>query len=435
MILIKRQDINLLIDSLIKTGGGQNPYGKMSEILRLIVNSDEIRVLRNTLFLWFDSMNIFSVDFQSFPPKYKINKPCWIPGTIEKRYNLLGALTINEIEFLNKQTIVKKSQNKIIYNHFEIELPDTYYTEDVNSVIHFGFEIMDDTLFNNIENEDGFEIVKSKLTNNSLNISDIEGVKRICFLREDSTPVYIENQDNVQIFDWITRNYYKCNIKEELEDVEGIKLITVEKRFSETHFDKFTLLLEKKLNEGWEYFYFDPKKVDDRWARFVFLSKLTHFDLHRKIDNTQLFMLSQNIINMIDNDLLKIDNLDLERKNIIKIPSEMLKQLIQYDKRKGILALPVSIPLPKIFMKYLFSCSGTIPLKFTNKFSRNPNYCLKVLYSGKISNPGKSIQFPDHSFFMDEDFYLFTCIPDELAQIIEKKIGIKYYKRTFYEII
>lgn len=435
MVVIKKHDINLLINSLIKTGGGQNPYGKMSEILKFISKSEDIRVLRGTLLLWLDSMNIFDVDFQYQPPKYVINKPRWTPGTIHNHYNLLGALTLSEINRIDNNPFVKKITNKTSFLNLEIELPDTYYTEDIQFVENLGFDIAKNTTFSNIENDDDADTILKKLIDGDLLINILDGNKKISFIKDDtSSSVYIENQDDVQIFDWVTRKYYKCNLENELNDEEGIKLIKVGKKYLEAHIEIYTILLTKEIESEWKYLYFDPKKVDERWAIYIYLSTLTHYDLHRGADIALLVqMFTNNLKTLKRNSLIAIeDGVGLNRKNIIKIPTGMLKQIIHYDKRKGILAIPVSIPLPKIFMKYLFSCSGTVPQVFQNSYSLNPKYLLKVLYSGSISEGGKDIFFPDESYFMHEYLYLFTSIPSELAETISSKLGLDYYKRTFY---
>ena len=130
MIKIEKNKLNRLINELIKTGGGQSAYVKFSELLKIETGSDNISVLRRTILLWLDSMMIFDVNF----PNYTINKPSWVQSSVKGQYNLIGALTINEIKLLNQVENIKTKPNIINYEKYEIELPDTYYTDKIDSV-------------------------------------------------------------------------------------------------------------------------------------------------------------------------------------------------------------------------------------------------------------------------------------------------------------
>lgn len=434
--MIEKQNINLLVNTLIKTGGGENPYGKFSEILKAFAADENIRVLRNTILFWFDTMNLFEVDFKFQPPKYRIIKPFWAPGAVANQYNLIGALTLSDTENLASHVNVGKRDNVIRFDNYEVHLPDSHYTDNIESVEDLGFETIKYPLFTSIDSDVNIESIEDSLIKGKLVQREIEEIKRISFVKDtQETNAFIEKQDFIQIFDWRYRKFSKCSFKEEMQDEEGIKLVRIEKKYSDIHREIFTLLLFKEYEEDdWNYWYFDNKSVDERWARYIFLSKLTHYDLHRGIDGPRLAMLRNNLkINSID--FKKFVEQDLDSKNVVKIDEVMLKQFIQYDKRKGVFAVPVSIPLPRLFMKYLYSCSGAVPQVYANNFSRNPNYILKLLFSGKISENGQDIEYPDENYFMKEDMYLFTCIPVELAEAIVLKLNMAYYKRTFFESV
>jgi hypothetical protein len=93
------------------------------------------------------------------------------------------------------------------------------------------------------------------------------------------------------------------------------------------------------------------------------------------------------------------------------------------------------MPLPKEIMRYLFACSGMVPQVFKNKFVINPDYNVKRLFSGVLSPNGNNVSYPDQQYFMEEDFYLFSRIPTELAKKIFEKLcldmDMDVFKRTF----
>jgi hypothetical protein len=121
----------------------------------------------------------------------------------------------------------------------------------------------------------------------------------------------------------------------------------------------------------------------------------------------------------------------------MKIPVVMKKQLVQYDSRQGLMAFPISMPLPKEIMRYLFSCSGIVPQVFKNKFVINPDYNIKRLFSGVLSPNGNNVYYPDEKYFMEEDFYLFSNVPTQLAEKIFEKLNLdikfEMFKRTFLQ--
>jgi hypothetical protein len=128
-----------------------------------------------------------------------------------------------------------------------------------------------------------------------------------------------------------------------------------------------------------------------------------------------------------------------ESSNFMKIPNVIRKQLVQYDSRQGLIAFPVSMPLPKEIMRYLFSCSGSVPQVFKNKFTINPDYNIKKLFSGILSPEGTNVPFANQKYFMEEDFYLFSHVPTQLAEKIFEKLNLDMtedvYKRTFLQKI
>lgn len=431
MIKIEKYRINRLINELIKTGGGQNAYTKFSELLKIEAETDDIGVLRRTILLWLDSMMIFDVNF----PNYVINKPSWVPSSIKGQYNLIGALTIKEIETLVQDQNIKAKPNVINYEKYEIELPDTFFTETINLVAHLGFNVLEATIFSNIENDPGITEVIKKSHKGILSINNTEGFERISFEENDrGANVQIENQDFVQIFDWRSRKYSKCDIKFELDTPEGDLLVRIEKKKSDSHYEKYTLLLIKEIDKpNWNYAYFDPNLIDERWARFIYLQRIEYYDLHRGVnDGEKITGLAINLMNLKTNSIIKLDEgATFNNKNILKIEDVLKKQFIQYDVRNHILAIPITLPFPKQFMKYLFSCSGVVPKIYAYNFSKNPNYKLKLLYSGSLSENGHNIAYPYEKYFMKEDLYLFPGIPKELAEAIAKKFNLDYYKITF----
>jgi len=88
-------------------------------------------------------------------------------------------------------------------------------------------------------------------------------------------------------------------------------------------------------------------------------------------------------------------------------------------------------------MRYLFSCSGIVPQVFKNKFTLNPDYIIKSLFSGTLSSEGEYVPYPNQKYFMEEDFYLFSSVPTELAEKIFEKLNLDMkddvFKRTFLQ--
>jgi hypothetical protein len=442
---INKNQVNQLIDVLIHSGGGKSQYGKLNEIIKTYTTENSL--IRNTLLIWLDSMGIMEVDKQNH---YFFNKPHWVKSSLENHYILYGALTKTEIEDLELNNQVKKYvDNKILYKNFEIELPDTFYTLNSEVFNQFNFEIFNNPIFSAIENMEGLSNIEEKLFQGYLqkliiskeyDSPDIDGYKIILNANQD--PLYIYFQDDVKQFNWRTRNYIKCDLIRELSiehDEEGLKLIKVTKSFDDNHKEYFTILLEKKANEDWKYIYFDRSIVDERWARYFLIDKLEYYDIEKDFrgrDFDDQGYVYQNVMSARKNNS-QIINHDPDSSNFMKIPTVMLKQLVQYDSRQGLMAFPVSMPLPKEIMRYLFSCSGAVPQVFKNKFTINPDYNIKRLFSGVLSPEGNNVPYPDQNYFMEEDFYLFSSVPTQLAEKIFEKLNLDMnedvFKRTFLQ--
>lgn len=438
---VKKRDIELLVDTLVRTSSSSNPYGKFNDVLKIILKTEDVRLYRNTLLLWLDTMGVLSVDFKNF--KYVLNKPYWAKNAIKNQYIISGALNTTEIEILKSNNFVQEKKNEIFYNRVIFELPSTYYTEDITHVRNLGFDVQSNPLFLNIDNDFNVNSVTENLIQGKLNVSEIGEINRVSFIKDDlESKVFIERQDEVYLFNWRTRNYIsgRIDISTELNDDEGVKLIKcIKKKDSEgKHSETFVLILSKsKSDSRWNYIYFDSEKIDVRWARFVFLNELKWYDTQldlTKIKNEDVQSLMGNIIGLKNGGpLLKNPDSSIEDNHQFEIPAVMLKQFIQYDKRKGLLAIPVTVPFPKTFMKYLFNCSGNLPTRFTNNFTLNPNYNIKLLMSGKLSEGGVNVSYPDQNYYFQEDMYLFSCVPSELADKIFEKLNLNEFKRTFFE--
>lgn len=442
---INKNQVNQLIDVLIHSGGGKSQYGKLNEIIKTYTTENSL--IRNTLLIWLDSMGIMQVDEQN---QYFFNKPCWVKSSIENHYILYGAISKAEIESLESNNQVKKhDNNKILYKNFEIELPDTYYVLNSEVFKEFNFEIFQNPIFLSIETMEGLSNIEEKLFRGNLESliipkefdSDyIDGYKIILNLEKDSLHIYF--QDDVKQFNWRTRNYIKCDLMRELSiehDEEGLKLIKVTKSYDDNHKEYFTILLEKEVDEDWKYIYFDRSIVDERWARYFLIDKLEYYDIEKDFrgrDIDDQGYVGRNVKSAIENKSLII-NQDSDSSNFMKIPSVMIKQLVQYDSRQGLMAFPVSMPLPKQIMRYLFSCSGVVPQVFKNKFTINPDYNIKRLFSGVLSPEGINVPYPDQNYFMEEDFYLFSSVPTQLAEKIFEKLNLDInedvFKRTFLQ--
>ena len=442
---IKKEQINVLIDVLVKSGGGRSQYGKLNAIIKLYTTENSL--IRNTLLIWLDAMGVMEVDSLN---NYQLNKPTWVKSSIENHFILYGAVTKDEIQKLEENSEIKKHDKNIIsYKNFDIELPDTYYTTEHNVFKEFDYEIIDNPIFSEIDNLEDLSLIENKLYKGNVekisyslegSSSEIDGFKII--LDKEETPLYIKPQDDIKLFNWRTRSYIKCDIINELDiadEEEGLKLIKVIDRKDEYHKEYYTILLNKRSDKYWEYIYFDSKIIDERWARYLFIDKLEYYDIEKDFkrrDDSIKGLVGQNAMNAMSSYPELITRPPIS-SNFMKIPSIMRKQMVQYDSRQGLMAFSVRMPLPKEIMRYLFSCSGVVPQVFTNKFTLNPNYIIKSLFSGALSSEGENIPYPNQKYFMEEDFYLFSSVPTELAEKIFEKLNLDMnddvFKRTFLQ--
>lgn len=444
---INKEKINHLIDVLITSGGGHNQYGKLNDIIKLYTTENSL--VRNTLLIWLDSMGVMEVDEEN---NYFLKTPVWIKSSIKNHYILYGSLTKkdrNQLELNDK--IKKYTNNKIQYKNFEIELPDTYYTLEEEIFKDFNYKYIDSPIFSAINNMDDMQKIREKLFSGTLkrisfsnhgSDSVADGYKII--LNNEQDLLSIQPQDDVKQFNWRTRTYIKCDLNNELNldiEEEGLKLIKVTNSYEEKHKEYYTILLEKSSGQDWNYFYFDRKRVDERWARYLFIDKLKYFDLEkdfRSITDDEKGYVGQNAMNAFHNKSSIISSAPTSN-NFMQIPDVMRKQLVQYDSRQGLMAFPTTMPLPKYIMRYLFSCSGIVPQVFKNKFVINPNYNIKRLFSGVLSPTGNNVPYTDQKYFMEEDFYLFSSVPTQLAEKIFEKLNLDIqedvFKTTFLQKI
>lgn len=443
---ISKEKINFLIDTLITSGGGQNQYGKLNDIIKTYTTENSL--IRTTLLIWLDTMGILEIDNNY---NYQFNKPVWVKSAISEYYILYGAITLKEKEKIESNNKVNKiEENSITYKDFEIELPDTYYTLDSDVFIDFEFEKIDTPLFCSINNMNGLSLVENELQKGILNklvftrehnSEEVDGYTIILNRNQESLTIF--PQDDVKQFNWRTRNYIKCDLAKELNlalEERGLKLIKVTKSFEGNHKEYFTILLEKNEgDENWTYYYFDRNLVDERWARFLFIDKLEYYDIEKDFRGRELNdkgYVYQNIMSAFLSGSDIICN-NPDSNNFIKIPKVMKKQFVHYDSRQGLMAFPVSMPLPKKIMRFLFSCSGRVPQVFKNKFIINPDFNIKKLFSGVLSTNGHNVYYPDEKYFVEEDFYLFSSIPSQLAEKIFEKLNLdmkdEVFKRTFLQ--
>ena len=412
---IKKEKVNLIISKMIMSGGNLNES--------ITKNVTENRFLRFVLITWLDAMRVIKVNSGG----HTFNKPIWIKTAVKDRYMLYGALTqieINKLDQLmpsiNERVDLLKNQNpnkrgtnefkkweneheekklnrydknKIELNDALIELPDTYHTSNQEVFDAFDFQKIDYPIFSNIESLNGItdivEILYSKEIDDDdiINYNKIENPEAIDayyfkLKAEDNERLTVTPQDTVSQFNWRIRNYIDCNLIHELDiepAEESLKLIRVIKKY--THYNKpYTFLLEKAADESWKYTYFDSEKCDENWARYVFIGKLKFYDIEKDFKGRNIIdlgMVGNNARDAFHSKSSPLIMNDPGSNHFMKIPSVIKKQLVQYDVRQGLLAFPVTMPLPKEIMRYLFSCSGIVPQTFTSYFSENPNYHVK----------------------------------------------------------
>ena len=440
---ITKDKIDSLIDTLITSGGGKNQYGKLNEIIKTYTTENSL--IRNTLLIWLDTMGIMEVDKHY---NYHLKKPIWVKSSIKDHFILYGALTQAEKSHLElNDDIMKYSENKISFKNFEIELPDTYYTLNQDVLNKFDYQTSYIPIFTAIENMEGLSAIKEKLYTGKLEkliypkeqaINEVDGYKLI--MNDNLETLTFFPQNDVKQFNWRTRTYIKCDIIRELNlenEEEGLKLIKVTKSFEGNHKENYTILLEKASFEEWVYYFFDRNLIDERWARYLYIDKLEYYDIEQDFKSIEAkASVYRNAVAAHKNghDIINPDS-----SNFMKISDVLKKQLVQYDSRQGLIAFPVSMPLPKEIMRYLFACSGKVPQVYKHKFIINPDYNIKKLFSGVLSDKGHNVDYPDQKYFMEEDFYLFLSVPTQLAEIIFEKLSLDInddvYKTTFLQKI
>jgi len=442
---IEKEKTNQLIDTLIKSGGGRNQYGKLNDVVKVFTSNSGL--LRSTLLIWLDAMGVMEVN-ENY--EYHLHKPSWIKSSIKNHFILYGAVTSDEIESLEKNDkILKYDKNSITYKNFEIELPDTYFTFNSEVFKEFSYNVIHTPIFLEIDSLEGWSTNEDKLYKGSLEKIDfndgevpneVDGYK--IFLDEDSSSLFIYPEDDIKQFNWRTRNYIKCDLIKELnieKEEAGLKLIKITKTLDEKYKVHYTILLEKIEDEDWKYTYFNPKIIDERCARYSYIDKLQYYDIEkdfRRRENSVKGAVGQNAMSAMNHNCEFITEPPTSN-NFMKIPDVIRKQMVQYDSRKGLMAFPVSMPLPKEIMRCLFSCSGAIPEVYTNKFTINPDFNMKQLFSGVLSPEGENVPYPIQKYFMKEEFYLFSSVPTELAEKIFEKLNLDMkqdvFKRTFLE--
>jgi hypothetical protein len=448
MVIIKKEDINILLDTLVKTTSEQDPSGKLTDILKLLLKTDDIRIIRSTLLLWLDTMSILNYDRLS--GVFGFNKPTWFLCAEKEKFILLGALTTEDIDALEKLDVKKNQKNTIQFKNYLFELPDSYYSYNIDALKGLGFAeskiplFFDTTYFPNVVN------VIEKLFSGKLSIinNQDESICVISFIKDETyASEYILSQDTVETFDWISRNFIRSLIEKEIEDPMGIKLLKVTKKrggIGNQYFETFTLLLEREGND-WRYTFFDKSKIDERWARLIYLSKIKYYDLHKEFRNREIEnygYLFNNILKYFVTPKEETRELNLEigpnwrdTNEVLKIPEIMRHQFIRYDKINQILAVPATLPLPQTMLKSLFSCSGLMPYFFTNKFRVNPKYILKLLFAGALAEESHYLNYPEEPYYIEEVLHLYRCVPPELASILFDSLNISICYETFYQKI
>jgi hypothetical protein len=436
--IISKGSINLLIDTLVKTSASKDPSGKLSEILRLLLNTDDINTIRTTLLLWLDTMRVLSYDRQE--GKFCLHKPSWYPCAEIGKFILLGALTIEDIASLDRMGISKNQRNNIKYKNFLFELPDSYYTYDIAAVKELEFAECPYSLFSDGSLYPNKDDVTKNLISGILGISKQDKITKVNFIIDSSfAEEYILAQDYVQSFDWIRRNFIKTSIENEIEDPMGVKLIKVSKKKGgdgNEFFETFTLLLERNGKE-WTYTYFDKSKIDERWARVIYLGKIQYYDIHKELRNRQYDTygyLANNLSKIVEKPKKGASELQIEfgpdwmsSNEVLKIPGKMRQHFIRYDMINQLLIVPISLPLPQSMHRVLYSCSGVMPYSYVNKFRTNPKYILKLLFSGALSEGSIDIDYPEEPYYIEELLHLYRCVPPEIASILFKSLGLPFY--------
>jgi hypothetical protein len=424
-ISIKQELIEELIDILIKgkklTSIYDNDFKyilnslfKKYDINEALLNSgiDALELSKKIIYL-LDNLNIIEREGHYIKT---ITKPYWIASSIDRRYNLVGALTSDDIIELDGITSIK-SRIQTVYRTINkeliaFELPRQFYVEKCDDAkipktdkypLHINYQLYD------------FKIA--------------EPSKEVFIL--ESQTLKVSNQDyssfipinNLRVLNWFTLKYEHINQEQFKEMVTfwGHKLVEIESRKNYNNRVVKHYFLFTTDGNGIYYSYFPYEQRSN--ALRLYLKKVKHFDLTTLIKTSNddeiksicKHLMRTALVNKKHLEALNSGNTD-EIKPIINYQNALqlnfnglIKKMFLYDNQNSLFAIHNSLNLPKDIEKYLVSISGKLP------FYREQNISVPVTNINDLSN---GTYWVDH----DVNFIFYENIPEEVAYKISNSL-------------
>jgi hypothetical protein len=408
---IKKEIFENLIDILIKGKKITSIYDKdfkyILEALIIKYQPDilndyhpDLTDLAKMIIYILDNLNIIEREVHYFKT---IIKPYWIESSVDRRYDLIGALTIEERKEFKKITSIK-AINQVVYRwnrnvqgKIGFELPSHYYVENCNEkdIPKIGrYEL------HKITDVFSFDIKESRKE-----IFDIE----TNILKVPTIDLhYFLTFNNIEVLNWFTLQYEA--IKQErfknLISYSGYKLF----KFSEIkkHNNRIVehFLLFEICKDGIYYSYFPYDQRQN--ALRLYLKKVEYFDfsnVYTLIKNDYLKDFQNKFLKGLSDNEIKSKLNFLDNFKLGTSPAkfnQIIKSQFIYDVKNFTFGINSAISIPKAIEKYLVSLSGFIPYNSKQRL---------MMPNKDISN----IEIESMFIESDVNFTLFYNVPEAIA--------------------
>ncbi len=424
---ITKELIEELIDILIKGKKIISVYDDdFKYILKTLLNKyndfDQLNTIKlepleigKRIIYILDSLNIIEREFNYIKT---INKPYWISSSVDRRYNIVGALSLDDIKELNKVTSIKSNNQSInrSINKYQVvfELPRQFYVEKCDE--------------NKLPKTDKFKYFQD-LEEFDFVFQEPEELEFI--IDSDTLKLIDENIlipiNNIKVLNWFTLKY-EAIIQDQFKEMLtywGYKLFEIEskKKYNNRVVKYYFLFSIGENGIRYAYFPYEQRHI----ALRLYLKKVKYFDLsHLIISETNNsvsldfeFISNQLIDNVItDREHKKIfsvinDNPDniSEFKTIINFQNAfkidlVFRKIIQsyflYDKENQIFAINASVVLPENIEKYLNGLNGLLPIYFKHNAILPISNLNQLLTKNSANTEGKEIEFKAYQNIPEE---------------------------------
>jgi hypothetical protein len=367
---IKKDIFEELIDILIKGKKIASIYDKdFKYILEALLNKYQPDILNDSrldltdlakmIIYLLDDLNIIEREVHYFKT---IIKPYWIESSVDRRYNLIGAITLDERNNIKKISSIK-SINQVVYRwnrnvqgKVGFELPSHYYVENCNE--------KDIPKIGRYELHEITDIFSFDIKESEREAFDIE-IDRLKVPTKDN--YYWINVNNIEVLNWFTLKYepVKQESFKNLLSYLGFKLF----KFSELKKHNNRVVEHYFLfdinEEGINYIYFPYDRRHN--ALRLYLRRVEYFDFSVQcfLTEKETFIDFKNKIlkGLSENEIkLNINRLDGFKLGTSKTNfSQIIKSQFIYDRNNRRFGINSSISIPKTIEKYLVSLSGLIP--------------------------------------------------------------------------